>query len=158
MKNKKGKWEYDYNGQIAVDEHKGIILASYITNNPTDHYELIPLMEQVKSNLSKIGYEIPVNLQVSAGYISSRKLSRQEKKYNLTENPFSKDNFDYNAEIGTYFCPLGQPLYRQREYEYKNKPRITYWTKECKNCPVQEYCAKSQRYRTIEDYGNPSKI
>ena len=24
------------------------------------------------------------------GYISSRKLSRQEKKYNLTENPFSK--------------------------------------------------------------------
>lgn len=132
MKNKKGKWEYDYNGQIAVDEHKGIILASYITNNPTDHYELIPLMEQVKSNLSKIGYEIPVNLQVSAdngystdmnteyleqeeldGYISSRKLSRQDKKYNLTENPFSKDNFNYNAEIGTYFCPLGQPLYRQ---------------------------------------------
>ena len=131
MKNKKGKWEYDYNGQIAVDEHKGIILASYITNNPTDHYELIPLMEQVKSNLSKIGYEIPVNLQVSAdngystdmnteyleqeeldGHISSRKLSRQEKKYNLTENPFSKDNFNYNAEIGTYFCPLGQPLYR----------------------------------------------
>ena len=55
-------------------------------------------MEQVKSNLSKIGYEIPVNLQVSAdngystdmnteyleqeeldGHISSRKLSRQEK-------------------------------------------------------------------------------
>ena len=55
-------------------------------------------MEQVKSNLSKICYEIPVNLQVSAdngystdmnteyleqeeldGYISSRKLSRQEK-------------------------------------------------------------------------------
>lgn len=177
MKNKKGKWEYDYNGQIAVDEHKGIILASYITNNPTDHYELIPLMEEVKSNLTEIGCEIPVNLQVSAdngystdmnteyleqeeldGYISSRKLSRQEKKYNLTENPFSKDNFDYNAEIGTYFCPLGQPLYRRREYEYKNKPRITYWTKECKNCPVQEYCAKSQRYRTIEDYGNPSKI
>ena len=66
MKNKKGKWEYDYNGQIAVDEHKGIILASYITNNPTDHYELIPLMEQVKSNLTEIGSEIPVNLQVSA--------------------------------------------------------------------------------------------
>ena len=92
------------------------------------------------------------------GYISSRKLSRQEKKYNLTEKPFSKDNSNYNTEIGTYFCPLGQPLYRRREYEYKNKPRITYWTKECKNCPVQEYCAKSQKYRTIEDYGNPSKI
>lgn len=40
----------------------------------------------------------------------------------------------------------------------KTKKRITYWTKECKNCPIQEYCAKNQRYRTIEDYGNPSKI
>ena len=99
MKNKKGKWEFDYNGQIAVDDYKGIILASYITNNPTDYYELIPLMEQVQSNLSEIYDETPVNYQVSAdngystdmnteyleqngfdGYISSRKLSREQKK------------------------------------------------------------------------------
>ncbi len=121
--------------------------------------------------------ELPSNFQVSAdngystdrnteylehegldGYISSRKLSRQIKKYNKLEKPFSKYNFTYNFELGTYFCPLGEPLYRRRVYEYKNKKRITYWTKECKNCPVQEYCAKNQRYRTIEDYGNPSKI
>ena len=99
MKNKKGKWEFDYNGQIAVDDYKGIILASYITNNSTDYYELIPLMEQVQSNLSEIYDETPVNYQVSAdngystdmnteyleqngfdGYISSRKLSREQKK------------------------------------------------------------------------------
>ena len=33
-----------------------------------------------------------------------------------------------------------------------------HWTKECKSCSVQEYCVKSQRYKTISDYGNPSKI
>ena len=82
----------------------------------------------------------------------------KQKKYNKLKKPFSKDNFTYNSELGTYFCPLGEPLYKRREYEYKNKKRITYWTKECKNCPIQEYCAKNQRYRTIEDYGNPSKI
>lgn len=82
----------------------------------------------------------------------------QEKKYNLTEKPFFKDNFNYDNEIKTYICPLGQPLYCVKEYEYKNKPRITYWTKECKSCSVQEYCVKSQRYKTISDYGNPSKI
>lgn len=49
-------------------------------------------------------------------------------------------------------------MYCVKEYEYKNKPKIAYWTKECKCCPVQEYCAKSQRYKTISDYGNPSKI
>ncbi|WP_405306810.1 hypothetical protein [Methanobrevibacter sp.] len=40
MKNKKGRWEFDYNGQIAVDEYKGIILASCITNNPSDPMNL----------------------------------------------------------------------------------------------------------------------
>ena len=177
MKNKKGRWEFYYNAQIAVDEHKGIIIASHITNNPSDHHELIPEIEQVKSNLSEIYNEIPSNFQVSAdngystdinteyleqegldGYISSRKFSRKEKKYNLTEKPFFKDNFNYDNEIKTYICPLGQPLYCVKEYEYKNKPRITYWTKECKSCSVQEYCVKSQRYKTISDYGNPSTI
>ena len=133
MVNKKGKWEYEYNGQIAVDSHKGIIIASYITNNPTDHYELVPLMEQVQSNLSGIYDELPVNYQVSAdngystdenteyldkhgidGYIASRKLSRKEKKRNLPEKPFSKDNFNYNYEMMTYICPLGQPLYKKK--------------------------------------------
>ena len=154
MKNKKGRWEFDYNAQIAIDEYKGIIIASHVTNNPSNHYELIPAIEQVKSNLSEIYNEIPSNFQVSAdngystdinaeylehegldGYISSRKLARKEKKYNLAENQFSKDNFNYNNEIKTYICPLGQPLYRVKEYEYKDKPRIAHWTKECKSCP-----------------------
>lgn len=177
MKNKKGKWEFDYNGQIAVDDYKGIILASYITNNPTDYYELIPLMEQVQSNLSEIYYETPVNYQVSAdngystdmnteyleqngfdGYISSRKLSREQKKYNLSDKPFAKDNFFYDNEMMTYIRPLGQPLYKISEYTYKNKSRISHWTKECKTCPMQLFCSKGNRCRVIQDYGIPSKI
>jgi len=99
MLNKKGKWEFDYNGQIAVDEHKGIIIASYVTNNPTDYNELIPLMEEIKSNINEIYTELPFNFQVSAdngystdinteyieqegldGYISSRKTLQRNKK------------------------------------------------------------------------------
>lgn len=177
MKNKKGKWEFDYNGQIAVDDYKGIILASYITNNPTDYYELIPLMEQVQSNLSEIYDETPVNYQVSSdngystdmnteyleqngfdGYISSRKLSREQKKYNLSDKPFAKDNFFYDNEMMTYICPLGQPLYKISEYTYKNKSRISHWTKECKTYPMQLFCSKGNRCRVIQDYKIPSKI
>lgn len=66
-------------------------------------------MEEVKSNLNEIYDEIPVNFQVNAdngystdintdyleqegldGYISSRKLSRQEKKHYLSKKPFLK--------------------------------------------------------------------
>ena len=106
-------------------------------------------MEELKLNINEIYTELPSNFQVSAdngystdinteyleqegldGYISSRKLSIETKKYNKLEKPFSKDNFTYNSELGTYFCPLGEPLYRRREYEYKRsrilhkKPKI----------------------------------
>ena len=177
MKNKKGKWEWDYNAQIIVDEYKGIILSSYITQNPTDHFELIPSIEQLESNLSEIYDKLPSNFQFSAdngystdenttyleekgldGYISTRKLSRKEKKYNLWEKPFQKDNFTYDAEIETYICPLGEILYQRRTYEYENKQRITYWTNECKNCVMKEICCDKKNYRTIQYYGNPSKI
>ena len=102
MNKKKNKWEWDYNAQIIVDEYKGIILSSYITQNPTDHFELIPSIEQLKNNLTRIYDELPSNFQFSADngystdenttyleekgldeYISTRKLSRKEKKYNL---------------------------------------------------------------------------
>lgn len=177
MLNKKGKWEWDYNAQIIVDDYKGIILTSYITQNPTDHKELIPSIEQLESNLDEIYSKIPSNFQLSAdngystdenisyleekhldGYISTRKVSRKEKKYNLAENPFNKDNFKYNAELGTYICPMGEILYKRRDYTYKNKSRISYWTKQCKNCIVNKYCCSTSRFRIIQDYGNPAKI
>ena len=134
-------------------------------------------MEQVQSNLSEIYNETPVNYQVSAdngystdmnteyleqngfdGYISSRKLSREQKKYNLSDKPFAKDNFFYDNEMMTYIRPLGQPLYKISEYTYKNKSRISHWTKECKTCPMQLFCSKGNRCRVIQDYGIPSKI
>ena len=58
----------------------------------------------------------------------------------------------------TYICPLGQPLYKKSEYQYKNKTRITQRTKKCKNYTVQEYCSKTQQYRTISNYENLNKI
>ncbi len=100
-------------------------------------------MEQVKSNLTEIFDEIPFNFQVSAdigystdanteyleengldGYISSRKLARETKKYDTSDKFFGKDNFTYNNEIQTYVCPLGQQLCRISEYTYDDKPRL----------------------------------
>ena len=82
MMNKKGKWEWDYNAQIIVDEYKGIILSSYITQNPTDHFELIPSIEQLENNLSEIYEEMPSNFQFSAdnGYSTDENTTYLEKK------------------------------------------------------------------------------
>ncbi|WP_296866346.1 hypothetical protein [uncultured Methanobrevibacter sp.] len=32
-------------------------------------------------------------------------------------------------------------------------PKETHWTKECKNYPMQQFCAKRNQSRTIQDYG-----
>lgn len=118
-------------------------------------------MEQVQSNLTEIYDEIPVNYQVSAdngystdenteyldkygldGYISSRKLSRKEKKRNLSEKPFSKDNFNYDYEMMTYICPLGQPLYKKANTNTKTKQESPIGPKNAKTVQYKNTVAK----------------
>jgi membrane-associated HD superfamily phosphohydrolase len=50
MKNKKGKTELSYNIQTITDCDSGLILHSSITQDPTDHYQLIPQIENLKKN------------------------------------------------------------------------------------------------------------
>ena len=93
------------------------------------------------------------------GYISTRKLSRILKKYNIKQNPYSKDNFTYNHEKDGYICPLGQIMNLKGTYKNKkNSHKTVYWTKKCHDCQVKEICATKNQYRTITDYGNPAKI
>ena len=126
-------------------------------------FELIPSIEQLENNLEGIYNGMPSNFQFSAdngyskdenttyleekwldGYISTRKLSRKEKKYNVWEKPFQKDKFTYDAEVEIHICPLGEILYRRRTSEYKNKPRIIYWTNECKNGLWKKFAARKR--------------
>jgi transposase len=57
-------FEQCYNGQIAVDESSQLIVASGLTNNAADNGELIPLLDQVRSNL---GCD-PQQVLADAGY------------------------------------------------------------------------------------------
>ncbi|WP_407413888.1 transposase, partial [Methanobrevibacter sp.] len=171
MLNKKSKWEFDYNLQIGVDEYKGIIVSSSLTQNPTDVFELIPQMEQIKETFGALapntqisadnGYSTNENIDYLAenhldGYISTRKLSRKLKKINKKDKPFGKDKFIFNHEKNTYICPMGQILENQKSY--KNNSRIAYWTNNCKTCPKHQECCGKRFSRVITDYGNPNKI
>ena len=46
MKNKKGHKELSYNYQVAVDSDSSIIVASVISQDPTDHKQLQPVIEK----------------------------------------------------------------------------------------------------------------
>ncbi len=47
MKNKKNKIEFSYNSQISVDHKSRIIVTNSVTQQPTDHHQLIPQIKKI---------------------------------------------------------------------------------------------------------------
>ena len=74
MINKKGRWEFCYNYQIAVDAESGIIVSTDLTQNPTDFNELQPQNREFRikswpisprhSNFSRQRFTQPMKQQI----------------------------------------------------------------------------------------------
>jgi len=167
MKNKKNRMEFSYNMQIAVDYDSGIILASTVTTDPTDHYQLIPQIEQINDT---IGY-LPVDVKISAdngyftqtnlqylddneldGYIPNRKQVYESKPRLKKYKPFSKHNFKYDYMEDFYICPNNKILHYQKTYEYDGVYRRQYYCSDCLKCPDQLICVGKNRVRVITGY------
>jgi transposase len=63
----KGAFMQAYNGQIVVDAHAQIIVASAVTQQPVDRQQLVPMLVMAKDNL--LG-ETPEKASADAGYFS----------------------------------------------------------------------------------------
>lgn len=168
MKNKKNRMEFSYNMQIAVDYDSGIILASTVTQDPTDHHHLIPQIEQIQDTIGPLpvdvkisadnGYFTQTNLQYLDeneldGYIPNRKQVYKYKTQLKKTKTFSKHNFKYDYERDFYICPNGKKLPYQRTYKYKDVTMRQYYCSDCLKCPDQEKCVGKDRVRVITDYG-----
>ena len=165
MKNKKGKTELSYNIQNFVDCGSGIILQSFVTQDPTDHYQLIPQIEKLKQNPnfnienSKILLDTGYNTQKGIeylykneldGYVPSRKQASENK--NKKFKKYAKAKFHYNHEKDQYTCPERQILPCKNKYTENNKTKKVYYTNKCKNCPMKDECTPKSNYRIITHY------
>ena len=65
-----------YNAQAAVDAGHQIIVAQHVTNNSTDHGQLIPLADAIKSHLGRK----PRELSADTGYCSEANLAGLEER------------------------------------------------------------------------------
>ena len=169
MLNKKNRMEFSYNMQLAVDYESGIILANSVTQDPTDHHQLIPQIEQTIKIIGPLnddtsisadnGYFTKTNLQYLDnneldGYIPNRKQVHETKKHFQKYKPFSKHNFEYNYENDFYLCPSNEKLKYKKTYNYNNVTMRQYYTNKCLNCLNQLECAGKDRYKIITDYGD----
>ena len=174
MHNKEGNSQISYNVQTAVDTISKLICSVKVSQNPTDHYELPKIVENAIINIEEYpdyvsadtGYHNEVSFEYLKqnnieGLIPDRKQTRENTK-RLSENPYHKDNFEYNAEKDTFICPNNQELKFKYEYRYSShhedhpdkieRKYINY--EACKNCKQLQKCTKGS-HRIISEFASP---
>jgi transposase len=153
--------EPSYNGQIAVEESHGVIVAATLTNNPADYEALVALVEETKENtgekplevLGDSGFSSYENLQYLEereieGYIPDQRLESLRK--GTCQHPeFQRDQFRYHEGEDRYSCPMGKPLPYKGLLKRRRKPDLRiYKGTECVGCKQKAQCTKTDG-RTI---------
>ena len=168
MPNNKKIFEYSYNSQITADSSFGIIISNDVNSEIRDVNQLQPQIKQVEENVGKIpegmkviadyGYSSSKNLKFMKengldGYIPDEKRTSALNRKVKTENPFSKENFEYVPERDIFICPNNHELtFRGQYYDKKLRKNIhRYRTDKCKKCPDQSKCTKNKDGRIVRD-------
>jgi len=160
MQNSKKVIQPGYNGQIAVDSQEQIIVASDLTQEATDHYQLEPMIAQVEQNLGGLPEQISADAGYSSydnleyleakevdAYIPDNKIESLDKKEEV-ETRYDKSNFVYEQAADSYHCPEGKTLTPYTKTKGKEREITIYRGTECNSCPVKVKCTKAE-IRTI---------
>lgn len=146
-----------YNAQIVVDHDSDLIVAADVSNDATDHRQLVPMVEQVAETLGK-----PAEQTVAdAGYYGGEQFEQAERRHLPVLVPIQQDgtkkgeltkaNFHYDAERDGYICPRGEFLPLEARKTATKKTPYPTWLYRCHNrdCPVRGQCTDNKKGRTI---------
>jgi transposase len=153
--------EPSYNGQVAVEESHGVIVAADLSNNPADYGDLVELVEQTEDNtgskpdevLGDSGFSSYENLQ----YLEEREITgyildqgtESIRKGTCKHPEFDKSRFKYDEGKDQYICPMGRLLPYKGLLKRKGKPDIKiYRCADCPECGRKSECTRAA-YRTI---------
>jgi transposase len=156
--------EPSYNGQIAVEENNGVIVAATLSNNPADYEALGELIGQTEA----ITEASPKRVVVDSGFSSYENLSYVEEKditgyipdqkmesirKGTCQHPeFQKNRFTYDEGKDRYICPMGKVLLYKGLMRRKGKPDIrVYRCMDCPQCERKEECTKAEYRMVIQD-------
>ena len=185
MYNKKNKAEISYNLQTCVDCATHLILATYVSQNPTDDYDL-PIVTDLA--MKNVGFKFE-NLLADAGYCNELVIDylqknqikgfipnatqSRENKDALKINPVSKDNvyIDYLNKFIVCFAGYFFPLKYQYHEENIKKTSIgimhlpdkikNYYSNSeaCRNCFYKDQClTEKMTNRQYIVYGSDAMI
>ncbi len=153
---KGGNFDYQYNGQISVDEDHQIIVGQHLSQNANDKQEVAPALKGIQEATDTL----PETLSADNGYMSGSNLDALEassidvyiatdkgektSKIPLDESDrrLVKADFEYNEPKDNYTCPGGQLLVMKRQAKdgtkiYQGDSGV------CADCPYKNRCCQS---------------
>ena len=162
--------KFAYNIQLGTDTKSKLICGVNAVQNPTDHYQIPALMNQILVNLQlkpqKISadtiYSTLANLQYLeeldiTALIPTKQQNRQNSG-NQPDNPFAIDYFVFDEYKNVFICPEKQKLTLDGAYPAPqekgggNKIKLVYSNyTACKKCKHKGTCYTTN-HRTITRY------
>ena len=159
-----------YNVQTGTEGQ--FIVGFSVHNRAGDPACLVPHLEQVRKNL---GGRLPKKIVADAAYGSEENYAYLEQhgaenflKYNtfyqdthhyrdrdvIRAHQFRAENFRYEPETDTFYCPANKPLLFQYASRYTTDNgyltnRRHYECFDCSDCPLRSMCTKAKGNRRI---------
>jgi hypothetical protein len=156
MGNNRSGVDMAYNVQASVDGQSHLVAAFDITQNPSDHGSLTPMIEKTQEGFRKKGITVLADkgyygyedIEDSEGTGATPIVARQLKQGEKSGCKFSLDKFIYDRGRDCYICPKGNILNAHSKSSTKDRK---FFNKEaCKNCSSREECLKKKsKFRTI---------
>jgi transposase len=145
-----------YNVQASVDGKEHLVAAFDITQNPTDHGLLTPMIKKTQEELRKK----EINVLADKGYYGYEDIenacdsgalpivARQLKPGEKNGGKFSIDKFIYDNDADCYICPAGNRLLAHSKNTTKARKFLN--KDACRDCPSRATCLKSKtKFRTV---------
>ena len=169
--NKKKNMTMGYQIHNITDLETGLILATMISTNPSDHHEFVKQFEHYEELYGKIpegttlvadnGYYTEENLKAIKkhgwdAYIPNKELATLFKHHKEDLSPYSKYNFTFSKDFSYCTCPNNQKLTKHKTQQTSHGTKTFYYVesyKTCKNCPNYKECYKSSTQKIITHYG-----
>ena len=154
-----------YNAQIVVDHESDLIVAAAVVQDPTDHKQLVPMIEEVAVSMGKPADETLAD----KGYSSGPEIKEAERRHlpvlvpaqDIPEEKegYAKSRFTYSAEGNFYTCPLGTvlPLASTHGASGGKNAHELY---RCRNeaCPQKSACTKDKKGRGIKRFEGENEM
>ena len=162
--------KFSFNIQLGTDTKSKLICGVNAVQNPTDHYQIPALMNQVLVNLqikpTKISADTIYSTLANLTYLKElgvtalipTKQQNRENSDNKPENLFAIDYFVFDEYKNVFICPNNEELTLDGAYPAPqekgggNKIKLVYFNYQaCKNCKYKGKCYTTN-HRTITRY------